>query len=303
MANDQKADFCITVDYEKNSANPARVFKYMSSLLDNLQAIDHILIQSVDTDINPILLLEDIESGSIKTWLNQKIVKGLKEVDDEALKNLDWKQQIGKYLVKGKYLLIDFVEKRTQVTDASEIAGLQNRLLNAATESNIGQLPLYTPITIPNVIKSIGLLIEPSSYLDAGDKVSFQSEEGDSTFNAEFNFSPEYIEDLFVKEIIDSNSTMILKVKRPDYLGTSMWEFKHEKKNVQAKILDVYWLKQFQNRQIDIRPGDSIRATVKTSVKYGYDYDVVSIVYEIQKVIAVINNTDTGQFSLLRDDE
>ena len=82
-----------------------------------------------------------------------------------------------------------------------------------------------------------------------------------------------------------------------------MWEFKHEKKNIQAKILDSYWLRQFQNRQIDIRPGDSIRAQVKVSVKYGYDYDVVSSTYEINKIIAVINSTDTGQFSLLRDDE
>ncbi len=154
MANDQKADFCITVDYEKNSTNPARVFKYMSSLLDNLQEIDHILIQSVDTDINPVLLLEDIESGSIKTWLNQKVVKGLQEVDDEALKNLDWKQQVGKYLVKGKYLLIDFIQKRTQITDVAEITGLQSKLLNAALDSNIGQLSLYTPITVPNVIKA-----------------------------------------------------------------------------------------------------------------------------------------------------
>lgn len=303
MADDLKADFCIKVDYQKNSTNPARIFKYMSALLDNLQEIDHILVQSVDTDINPILLLEDIESGSIKTWLNQKVVKGLQEVDDEALKNLDWKQQVGKYLVKGKYLLIDFIQKKTQITDANEVKELQSKLLNAASESNIGQLSLYTPITVPNVIKAISLIVEPSSYLEEGDTVSFQSEQGDSTFNAEFNFSPDSIEELFVKEVIESNSTMILKIKKPDYLGTSMWEFKHERKNIQARILDAYWLRQFQNRQIDIRPGDSIRAQVKTSVKYGYDYDVVSTAYEIIKIIAVINSTDTGQFSLLRDDE
>lgn len=300
--SDSKADFCIVIDYEKDSENPSRVFKCMSALLDNLQEIDHILIQSVNTDLKPVLLLEDIESGSIRTWLNQKVIRGLKEIDDDALKDLDWKKQIGKYLVKGKYLLIDFIEKRTQVTDSREIIELQQNLLAAAEDTQIMHLPLYTPVSTQNLIKSVGLISQPLEYLDKRDKMGFISEEGNGSFNLDFEFAPEKIEELFVKEIIDSTSTMILKVKKPDYLSSSMWEFKHERKLIQAKITDYDWLNKFQGRQVDIRPGDSIRASVRTSVKYGFDYDVVSMSYEIIKVITVLNNISTNQTSLLPDE-
>ncbi len=92
---------------------------------------------------------------------------------------------------------------------------------------------------------------------------------------------------------------MILKVMKPDYLGESMWEFKHETKSFPAKILDIQWLKDFQRRKFEIRPGDSIRAHVEVATKYDYNGEVVSVYYTLLKVKEIITYNPAQQNQLL----
>ena len=56
-------------------------------------------------------------------------------------------------------------------------------------------------------------------------------------FNLEFELAPESIEDLVTKDKLMSQSEMILKVKKPDYLGESKWDFRHGGRSFPAKIL------------------------------------------------------------------
>ena len=66
---DLTADFCITIDFKKESEAPSRIFRSLSHLIDSFHSFDLDLLQSIDAKIEPIILLEDIETGSIKTWL------------------------------------------------------------------------------------------------------------------------------------------------------------------------------------------------------------------------------------------
>ena len=93
-----KADFCIEIDYRKESENPSRVFRSMYELIDSFQEIDKNLVTAIDVHIEPILLLEDIETGSIKVWLRNL----LKAIPDDSAYNLDWKPIVGQYLVRAK---------------------------------------------------------------------------------------------------------------------------------------------------------------------------------------------------------
>lgn len=92
---------------------------------------------------------------------------------------------------------------------------------------------------------------------------------------------------------------MIPKVKKPDYLGESRWEFRHGTRPISAKIVHADWLKDFHNRKYDIRPGDSLRATVLTTVSYGYDKEVVAIHYDITEVKEIIQQSNSDQLPLL----
>ncbi len=81
--------------------------------------------------------------------------------------------------------------------------------------------------------------------------------------NLSIRWPIEDIEALAIARTIEQPSAeMILAVKKPDYLGTSKWDLRHGKRTIQAKIEDEDWLRRFQNRQEDVRPGDALRCNV-----------------------------------------
>ena len=290
MNTPPKGDFCVRIDFDRSTPNPERVFIAMTDIIQAFRSIDHGFIQSIDSKIEPVLMLEDIEASSLKVWLRSV----LEAVDDDALKSLDWKKQVGKYLVKGKYILLDFLNKRTEITDAKEIRAVQMKLLQAAEETHVNQFPVYTPISTSQLIDGINRLSKATNSLGENDKVEYLSEEGDASFNMTMEFSPENIEQLMTRETLSNTSRMILKVKRPDYLGTAQWDFKHDTRTIQAKIEDDGWLGRFQSRLVDVRPGDSVRADVRIDVRYGHDMAVIGTHYAITNVVEIIRDYEDG---------
>ncbi|OQY72380.1 MAG: hypothetical protein B6D44_10160 [Ignavibacteriales bacterium UTCHB2] len=283
-----KADFCIEIDFEKGSESPSRVFRTMTELIETFQSIDKALVESVDSKIEPVVIIEDIETGSLKTWLGYKLVYLLEEIDDDVLKSVDWKKQVGKYLVKGKYFILDYIKNKTEITSAEEVKELEAKLLKSAEETDVIHFPSYVPVQRQKLLPNLSRLNKALQYLNKNDKAIYISSENTIEMNAEFNIVPEKLEELLTQEILKSKSEMILKVKKPDYLGESMWEFRFGSHPIEAKILDIEWLKGFQKRQNDVRPGDSLRAVVETSVRYGYDSEVVGIHYDIIEVKDII---------------
>jgi len=279
------ADFCLEIKFEKHSDNPARVFRAMTSLIETCQRIDTALVQSVDVNIKPVLMLEDVETSSLRAWLKT----ALEAVEDDALKKVDWKPAVGKYLVKAKYYLIDFVSKNSTITNKAQVTDLSLKLLSASQETDAKHIPLYSRIPETELVRYLQELSEATSALQATDSAKYISAQDEAAFNLSFHVSPESVEDLLTKETIDSPpQVMILKVRRPDYLGESMWEFRFQNRTITAKIQDQEWLGRFQNRQVDVRPGDAIRAEVSIQVKYGYDGEAVGVKYFIFRVIGVI---------------
>jgi hypothetical protein len=97
------ADFALEIDFVPGSPDPARVFRSMTQLIDTFQRFDRELVQTIDVHIEPVMVLEDIEAGSVKSWLRAV----LNATDDTGLQELNWKRIVGGYLVRAKYLIID----------------------------------------------------------------------------------------------------------------------------------------------------------------------------------------------------
>lgn len=286
-----KTDFCIEIDFQKGSESPSRVFRTMTELIETFQDIDNDLVQSIDEKLEPVIIIEDIEVGSLKTWLSSRI----RDIDDEALKELDWKPIVGSYLVKGKYIILDFISGKTEITSREQVEQLESDLHNLAESTNVKQIPSYGPIHSQKLLSDMEKITSSLSHLNEKDKAKYITSEKVVEMNAKFKIVPEKIEELLTEEEIKSTASMILKVKKPDYLGESQWEFRHEKKSILAKILDAGWLKSFQKRKYDVRPGDSLRATVETIVKYGYDKEVVGIHRNILKVNEILPSSQSMQ--------
>ncbi len=294
MTEQVKPDFCIEIQFKKKSEAPSRIFKTLSELIEAFIQLDKELVQSIDPKLEPVIILEDIESGSLKTWLRYAI----KEIDDDAIKKLDWRPAVGKYILKAKYLILNYLENKTEITDIKDVKEVENRLIELAEETKTDSVLVSTQISPKRLFQNISNIFSATTHLLPEDSISYITDYGRAKFNLSFKIDPPIIEDLLTKEKIESINEMILKVKKPDYLGESRWDFKHENRIITARITDYNWLKSFQERKIDVRPQDSIRAKVRISTKYGYDFEVVGINYEIVEVLEIIPFTLIEQESL-----
>lgn len=298
-AKDFKSDFSITIDFNKDSPNPGRIFQAMASIISAFEQLDKDLIASIDSRIEPVLLLEDVEKGSLKTWLAYFI----RSIPDGAINDLDWKQLIGHYLVKCKYIVLRKLDGKIELTDAKDIEDIQYEIIEEARKTDVRSLHDYAPISAQKIVKHISQINEALQPLSSKDNARIGTSEGDVSFNLSLKIDREMLEDLITADRIENEATMILKVKKPDYLGQSQWDFKHGHRTISSKILDTDWLGEFQDRKHDVRPGDSIKARVKTTLKYGHDQTLIGTTYDITKVLQIIRQLPGRQASLHDEEE
>ncbi len=278
------ADFAIEIDFVRGTPDPSRVFRSMTQLIDTFQKFDRELVRTIDVNIQPVLLLENVESGSIRSWLRGV----LESVDDTALKDGDWKKVVGRYLVKAKYLTINFLSKRTEIKGKDELNTLQAEILSAAEETGVKRIPAYTSPSSALLVKTISDMANSLSVLQKGDHATFQTRDGESVeFNLSIRVVPETLNQLLIERSLANEQEMILKIKKPDFLGDSRWEFVHES-IFEAKVLDNEWLRSFRNNEFTLQPGSAIRALVRVEIGYGYEREVVSQKREIVKVFEVV---------------
>jgi hypothetical protein len=292
-----EADYCIEIEFKKDSERPSRVFRTMYELIETFQGIDRSFVQSIDNKIETVLLLEDIEAGSVRSWLRNVLMA----IEDDALKTIDWKKAVGKYLIEAKYYLVDFLSERTAIGGIGEVKQLEAKIQKLAEETDVKWIPAYKPVPKREILEAIQGISTNLSHLTREDKATYITQEGKVPFNLQFSVAPESIEELLLEETITSKNEMILKVKKPDYLGDSMWEFRHGGRIITAKILHKEWLKDFQERKYPIQPGDSLRAIVQTNHKYDSDGELLVTNYELIEIVEVMplsKNEQTALFNI-----
>jgi hypothetical protein len=79
--------FAIEIDYKPGSDAPSRVFRALSEMIEAVERADRLLVRSLAVNVQPTLLLEDIEAGSIRGWFRSLV----KEMPDSTLESGDIK--------------------------------------------------------------------------------------------------------------------------------------------------------------------------------------------------------------------
>ncbi|MFC1995200.1 hypothetical protein ACFLVK_02190 [Chloroflexota bacterium] len=298
MAKKLQTDYCLEVNFKKGTESPSRVFHAMHEIIDAFQVLDEHLVRSIDIKIEPVLLLEDIESGSVRTW----IATNLRAIPDDAIYHLDWKRFVGYYLVRGKYTIINFLEGTTTITNIDQISPLRDDLRILAEETGVRMLPDYKQIEPRLLLGDISNISSGLSYLSTDDKATYITREDKVGFNLEFKLSPESIEELFVQEVLTQENMLIMKVKKADFLGDSMWEFRFGDRNIVVKISDKEWLEKFQTNRIIIQPGDAIKGLVTISHKYDAEHNLVGYSFDLSSVVEVIRTLQSEQTDMFGND-
>lgn len=279
-------NYSIKIDFEKGTKDPERVFSTMLGLINAFKEYDKNLAKIISADLKPEIFLEDITTGSINTT----IVSVLKKIDDGALKELDWKQLVGAYLVKGKYKLIQYFEDRETVNSYQEIEDLNSSLLTLAHQADVVHLPSFSPIPPQLLLENIKDISDAMSSLQLNDSVAFIGLNEEIEINKNFKLPEDKIETILTEQVVTSKRKLVLKVKKPDFLGHSKWEMKHGGKAVSVKIANIEWLNKFHKQEVSVLPGDAIKCLVKIVESIDKNGDLVSEEYAIIEVYEIIKN-------------
>lgn len=282
-----RADFAFEIDFVRGVGPASRVFAATHDFIKACEALDAELVKSIDSSIETVMVLEDIQEGSIRTWLRSALVAA----DDDALKSLDWKPQVGKYLVRAKYAVLQFIDDEAAPMN---LPALREQIRQIAADTDVRHLPDYSPPSPRSLIGAVRDFQGVKDRLVDGDKARFLPDMVDLPaweFNLSFRMPVENIEDLAVARTITvPSSEMILPVKKPDYLGDSKWQLRHGQRNIEAKLEHSDWLRRFQNREVDVRPGDALRCKVQIEYLYGHDNELINERYTILEIIEVLVN-------------
>ena len=292
------ADFAFYIDFKKGEGPAARVFAATHAFIQACEQIDRELVSSIDTSIETVLVIEDIEAGSLKTWLRYAI----NAIDDQALKDINWKPLIGQFLVKAKYLVLKWIDNDETHRDLPELG---RELQKLAAETDVRHLGDYLPVSPQALVSAIGNFEGIKDHLLEGDKASVITPGNeDIDFDLTFRFDLETLEELAIKEIqLHTVPRMVLIVRKPDYLGTSMWELRHGKIPITAKIEDEEWLAAFQGREVGVRPGDALKCRARIEMTYGFDNELISEKFYLEEVQEVLENQySQSLLSLYGDD-
>ena len=287
--------FGFKLEFVRDSENPSRVFSTFLKLIEFCQTTDKYLLDALDADIEPAFVLSDIEEGSISVWF-----KNVFKLQED--KRLDLKlDSVSGFLIHAKRVIVAFLRERNTISKTSEISELQAELLQLSNGVKSTRLLVHAPLSKKNLLSSIDKYQSAINELQPGDKLSYLYENSQLPLNTNFNIVADVRDELLTKETKVSQSEMILKIKKPDYLGKSKWEFKYDKKIIEAKVEDLEWIKKFRNREIVFYSGDAIRAIVEITTKYDADYEVLSIKYSILRVTEIIATRVYKETSLFDD--
>ena len=261
------SDFAFSVNFKKGVGPASRVFTATSAFIHACEQIDADLVGSIDATIEPVMVLEDIEVGSLKTWLGV----ALKSTDDQGIKELNWKPLVGRYLVKAKYLVLRWTED----PDRPDIGTLASGIDDLAKETDVLRFPYYSPIKSASIVRAVTDFDQVKDHLVEGDEASMVTPDHEVAFNLAIRIDIDDIESIVtgaVEEYVVQS--MVVFIKKPDYLSNSMWELRHGPKSIGAKIEDAEWLDAFQTRRVDLRPGDAIKCQMRVELLYGYDNEL-----------------------------
>lgn len=285
----------IRIEFERGAGDPTRIFRAMAGLIESTQLLDSHLALSIGASVRTSLVLEDVEAASLKAKLRTVI----EEIPDEALKVGEVKKVIGHFLFKAKHKILDWCGERDKIQGREEVKQLEAEIHSLAVDSDIKVLPAYAPIETATLLSDINAVRGALECLETHDTATFKSPLGASEYNPSLTVSEDVVRELITRETIVSEGERILKVKKPDYLGSSKWGFKYGGHMIEAKVVDIGWLSRFQSNQESVHPGDSLRVVLREEISYGYDNEIVHTDYEVKHVGEVIRGLRLIQGTIL----
>lgn len=274
----------LVIDYQAGRVLATDVLQAAMGMIHALDRLDATLLSSVDTSLEPVSVLNDVQHSSLKMLL----ARALRNMPNDQLNSLDWKRWVGGLLVKGKYLLLQKID-----ADAPEIQFVLSQL-----EEDYKQPPArlfgYKAPSVFEVREALDGVARARSALP-GQLVKVQTELGD-VYIPETEVAPIAVSDaLEAAETVCNTGVEFFKVKSPDLLGSAQWTVLRNNRSVKVDLLHKAWLEAYHRREYAIQPGDSLKCKYEEIVKYDAVGNELERRLAIVEVLEVITPPPAGK--------
>jgi hypothetical protein len=283
MPDTRNAEFSFKIDFARGHGDPRRIFDAASLLIEGFSELDETLAASMHSQLETRTVLQDIQPGSLRVILRTILT----DIDDQALKDGEYKKAIGPALVRAKHLALKALDSPA-ANAPKAVEDLRAELQNEIAQTEIRHLPAYGPIHDAQLVGSLDKLQDAKRTLATNDKLTIETEDKVYEVDLTKTWSPaETIQTKGTTEK-ESTATVILTIKKADMLGDTMWQFTHGNANVFAPIKDFKWLQRFHDGKIPLHSGDALRCRVKFTYVFDEKNRMIDQKTEILKVLSVI---------------
>ncbi len=267
----------LVIDYVPGKALAVDVLQAAMGMIHALDKLDSALLSSVDSALQPVSVLNDVQHSSLKMLLS----RALRNTPDELIGNLDWKKWAGGLLVKGKYKLLQKLD-----ADAPEI---QQTLLELEPDYKAAPANLigYRPPVISDIRDALDGISKARAALP-GQKVTIQTEMGDILLPEVIASTP-VLQELEIADTIVNRGIEFFKIKSPDMLGSAQWVVLRNNRSTRVDMLHQGWIDAYHRREHTLLPGDSMKCKFEEHVSYdstGTELDRRLSIVEVLEVIS-----------------
>lgn len=270
-----EGEIALVIQYQPGKSEALGVLAGAMRLIESLDRLDHCLLSSIDSDLEPVSILNDVQHSSLKILL----ARALRKAPDELISNLDWKKWVGGLLIKGKYKLLDHLE-----ADAPKIREILIELEPEYQKSPVGLIG-YTPPSVSDIQDALSGIAKARNSLPLH-QVTIQTEYGD-IYLAESGADEAPIV-ATPQATLTNSGVEFFKVKSTDMLGQSQWTVIRNNKITKIDLLHKNWLESYQKREITVLPGDSLECRFEESITYDSAHNELDRKLSIIEVIRVI---------------
>lgn len=268
----------LVIDYERGKTPAIGLLQAAMGLIESLDRLDSALLSSIDTSLEPVSVLNDVQHSSLKILL----IRALRKIPDEHIQNLEWKKWIGSLLVEGKHLLLQKID-----ADAPEIQKTINLLEDKYKYAEGSLLPYSTP-SVSDISDALDNVARARAALP-GQDVCIQTEFGDIIIPETMSMPPQQQDTLECRQTITNRGMEFFKVKSPDMIGTAQWTILRNNRSVKVYIMHSDWLAAYHNREFTILPGDSLKCQYNEVISYdaaGNEVERKLYVIEVLEIVS-----------------
>ena len=273
----------LVIDYKPGVSHAIDILQGAMALIHALDRLDHALLSSVDTNLEPVSILNDVVHSSLKLLL----ARALRKIPDQHIGSLEWKKWAGELLVKGKHKLLSRLD-----ADAPEIQKIVDSL--APDYKAAPGLVGYEPPRVSEIKPALAEVAKARRQL-IGQRVSIQSDLGDiELYDVVHPDEVEFAEPL-IEHVVINRGREFFKIKTVDMLGKSQWTILRNDRLVRISILHESWLEAYHSRKIQILPHDSLECSYEETVNYDAAGNELSRSLAVIEVLRVISPPVQGK--------